>query len=95
VVIDSSALLAIFFGEPERDLFLKTIADANAKSLSVATVLETAMVLESRKGSLGGNQLDSFIMDANIRIIPVDVVCNLASRERLIACTVKADILPH
>jgi len=32
------------------------------------------MVLESRKGEIAGKQLDLFIRDAGIQIVPVDVV---------------------
>jgi ribonuclease VapC len=74
VIIDSSALLAIFLGEAERDQFLAAIIRASSRSISVANVLETTMVLESRKGEVAGKQLDLFIRDAGIQIIGVDVV---------------------
>lgn len=73
MVIDSSALLAIFLAEAERDQFLKAILNAHSKSISAATVLETAMVLESRKGEAAGKELDRFIEEADIQIVPVDI----------------------
>lgn len=74
MVIDSSALLAIFFHEPERDQFLNTIINTIDKSVSAAIILETAIVLESRRGPIVGKELDLFIADANIRIVAVDLV---------------------
>jgi ribonuclease VapC len=74
VVIDSSALLAIFLAEVERDQFLRIIVNASRKSLSVATVLETAIVLESRKGPLAGKELDRFIETAGIQTVAFDMV---------------------
>lgn len=73
MVIDSSALLAIFLAEAERDQFFKTIISTANKSVSVATVLETSMVLESRKGEVAGKELDLFISSANIQIVPADL----------------------
>lgn len=73
MVIDSSALLAIFLAEAERDQFFKAIISAANKSVSVATVLETSMVLESRKGEVAGKELDLFISSANIQIVPVNL----------------------
>lgn len=74
MVIDSSALLAILLAEPERDEFLKALIREPEKSISVATVFETAMVLESRKGNLAAKELDLFITDAGIQIVSVDVI---------------------
>lgn len=72
MVIDSSAFLAIFLAEVERDDFLRAIVQTPNKSVSAATVLETAIVLEARKGEAAGKELDLFIQDAGIRIVPVD-----------------------
>lgn len=73
MVIDSSAFLAIFLAEVERDDFLRAIVQTPNKSVSAATVLETAIVLEARKGEAAGKELDLFIQDAGIRIVPVDI----------------------
>lgn len=73
MVIDSSALVAIFFHEPERSQFLNVIINTPDKSISAAIVLETTIVLESRMGEIVGKELDLFIADAKIRIVPVDV----------------------
>lgn len=40
----------------------------------MANVLETAMVLESRKSQVASTQLDMWIREADVRIVAVDVV---------------------
>ena len=72
MVIDTSALAAIFFGEPERQKFLAAIAAADSRFISAASVLETGMVLEARQGEAAGREFDLFVVRANLQIIPVD-----------------------
>jgi ribonuclease VapC len=45
MVIDTSALAAIFFAEPERQVFLNAITAAESRLLSAASVLETGILL--------------------------------------------------
>ena len=72
MVIDTSALAAIFFGEPERQKFLSAITSAPTRMLSTATILETGIVLESRLGDAAGREFDLFVIRANLQIMPVD-----------------------
>jgi ribonuclease VapC len=72
MVIDTSALAAIFFFEPEREKFLKAIIADTAPLISAATVLETGMVLEGRQGESAGSEFDLFVVRANLQIVSVD-----------------------
>ena len=72
MVIDTSALAAIFFSEPERESFLKLIVSDPTPLISAATVLETGMVLESRQGEAAGREFDLFVIRANLQVVPVD-----------------------
>lgn len=72
MVIDSSALLAILQDEPERRMFIEAIEAADTRSLSVVSLVETALVLESRRGPEAGRALDAFIAKAGIELVPVD-----------------------
>ena len=72
MVIDTSALAAIFFGEPERQKFLTAIASAPTRMVSAATILETGIVLESRLGDAAGREFDLFVLRANLEIVPVN-----------------------
>lgn len=50
IVVDTSALAAIAFAEPEREVFLRAIQHADKALISTVTVLETRMVLHGRRG---------------------------------------------
>src|SRR6266446_8027895 len=72
VVIDTSALLAILLGEPERGKFLQLLSESEARLLSAANALETAMVVESHRGEAAGRELDLFLHRTKIEIVAVD-----------------------
>jgi len=72
MVIETSALLAILQREPERRSFLEAIESADLARMSVASFVETSIVIESRYGTEGLRDLDRFLSRANIEIIPVD-----------------------
>ena len=73
MVVDTSALLAILQDEPERRAFNEAIEAADSRSVSVATFVETSIVLEARFGAVGVRDLDLFIERAGIELINVDV----------------------
>jgi len=72
MVIDTSALLAIFLAEPERQRFLERIRNDGSRLLSAPNSLETAIVLEARRGEVAGRELDLFIHRLSIELVPVD-----------------------
>ena len=72
MVIDSSAVVAILLNEPERDSFNRAIEAAERRAMSVASFVETSMVIESRFGPEGIRDLDLFIAKARIELIAVD-----------------------
>ncbi len=72
VVIDTSALLAILLGEPERGKFLQLLSESETRLLSAANALETAIVVESRRGEAAGRELDLFLHRTKIEIVAVD-----------------------
>jgi ribonuclease VapC len=72
VVIDTSALLAIFLGEPERNQFLDRITQAETRLISAANVLETGIVLEARRGEAAGREFDLFLHQAKFDVVAVD-----------------------
>jgi ribonuclease VapC len=72
MVIDTSALLAIFLAEPERKPFLDLILQAETRLISAANALETGIVLEARRGESAGSEFDLFLIRANLQIVPVD-----------------------
>ena len=72
VVIDTSALLAILLGEPERGKFLQLLSESATRLLSAANALETAILVESRRGEAAGRELDLFLHRTKVEIVAVD-----------------------
>lgn len=72
MVIDTSALLAIFLAEPERKSFLESILQSETRMISAANVLETGIVLEARRGEAAGREFDLFVVRANLQVASVD-----------------------
>jgi ribonuclease VapC len=72
MLIDSSALLAILQSEPERRSFIEAIESADSVRISIASFVETSMVIETRYGAEGLRDLDRFLSRAAIELVPVD-----------------------
>lgn len=72
MVIDTSAVVAVFLAEPERKQFLDSILRAGKRLISAASVLETGIVLESKRGEAAGREFDLFLVRTNFEIVPVD-----------------------
>ncbi len=73
MVVGSSAVLAILQDEPERRSFNESIEAADSRRMSVASIVEVSIVIESRYGTEGLRDLDLWIDRAGIELIPVDV----------------------
>ena len=71
MIIDTSAILAIMFGEPDATRYEEAIAMAWPRRMSVAALLEATIVLESRGGTAAGHELDLFLETASIELVPV------------------------
>jgi len=72
MVIDTSALIAVLLLEHDALRFAEAIENTAPRLLSAANLLETSMVIETRKGEAGGRELDLFIYRAGIEIVAVD-----------------------
>ncbi len=70
MVIDTSALVAILLDEPEQELFAAAIAADPVRLVSAACVLETALVIESRRGESGGRELDLLLHRVKATVVP-------------------------
>ena len=69
MVVDTSALMAILLGEPEAENFIRALADDPKKLISAFNALESAIVIEAKKGEAGGRELDLLIHRARIEIV--------------------------
>jgi len=71
MVVDTSALAAIVFGEPERELFMELLTDIPAPAMSAVTWTESQIVIFSRIGDRGLRLFHDAVAAADIQTIPV------------------------
>jgi ribonuclease VapC len=72
VVVDTSALLAVLFAEPERQPALDAISDAGARWMSAFSYLEASIVARSRRGLAGRTILDGLLREFGVEIVALD-----------------------
>ena len=72
MIIDTSVLIAILFGEPEAEAFARALADDPKKLISSFNALETAIVVEAKKGEVGGRELDLLLHRAGIEVVALN-----------------------
>jgi ribonuclease VapC len=72
IVIDSSALLAVIFQEPEKQLFQQTIAAAERCVMSAVNAHETAIVLRLRHGKAAVDRFWEALRHSEIEIFAFD-----------------------
>jgi ribonuclease VapC len=72
MVIDTSAVIAVLLNESTAMRIAQAIEAGSPRLLSVANLLETSIVIESRKGEAGSRELDLFVYRASIEPIAVD-----------------------
>ncbi len=73
MILDTSALIAILFGEPEADDFTRLISDADRCLISAGSFLELSIVIERQTGPEVERQRDIFFRRAGIIVEPFTV----------------------
>lgn len=68
MIVDSSVLVAILFGEPDAAALVKGLMDEVRVRVSTATVLETALVVSPALGA----ELDQLIAELGLEVSPFD-----------------------
>lgn len=72
MVVDTSALVAIVFDEPERERFVARIALDAVRMVSAVTWVEASLVVLARKGPQGLDRLDRFLDQAAVERVSFD-----------------------
>jgi ribonuclease VapC len=73
IAVDSSALIAVIFGEADGESFHARIRDEPLLCMSAATLLECSIVAERERGGVGVARLDALVALYEIEIVPFDV----------------------
>jgi ribonuclease VapC len=82
MVVDTSALIAVLFGEPEEETFLRIMLRASGDGrVSAASVLETQIVARRRYGVAADKALDGLLHRTNIAAEPITLAQLAAARE--------------
>lgn len=71
MVVDTSAIVAILFDEPERQEFDRLIAQDGVRLISAVTRVEVVIVIEGRSRDIGRARLDRFFAYSGIEIVAV------------------------
>lgn len=70
IVADTSALVAIVFGEPEREAFVQVLERADRVLLSTVSVVEARMAVHGRRGQRAVVLLDDLIRLPMFELVP-------------------------
>ena len=71
MIIDTSALLAVLFAEPERGTFLDAMTSATTLTISAATYVEVGAWVDGRKEPVLSRDLDDLLTTLSIEIAPL------------------------
>ncbi|UVO51781.1 type II toxin-antitoxin system VapC family toxin [Sphingomonas sp. SUN019] len=74
MIVDTSALMAIILGEPERDLFIAILASADTLSISAGSWVELGAVIVRRQQHMLEHELLALRDDFEFGVEPVTVI---------------------
>lgn len=74
IVVDSSALIAVLFAEPERQAFEDVIAGSERCVISAVNAHETATALRLRHRPAAVGRFWQFLIDSEIEVVPFDMM---------------------
>jgi len=75
VVLDTSAVTAVVFGEPDAEMVLSVmLANAGDLQMSAGTAVEVGIVVEARQGSAATKDLGILVDRLGMATVPVDRV---------------------
>jgi ribonuclease VapC len=70
MILDSSAIVAIFFQESGYETLLQKIGDMEEVGIGVPTLVECGIVLSARIGQDARGLLSRFLEEANVALVP-------------------------
>jgi len=81
IVVDSSALLAIYFDEPEKASFSELLVSDDSPRIGAPNLVQASMVAEARNGEAGCRQLDRIVGNLGIDVVAFEAAHVHAARE--------------
>jgi ribonuclease VapC len=80
MILDSSAVLAMLFGEPEAAAFAAAAEEANERAISAASWLEAAMVADNRS-AVASAEFAGLMARLDLEIVPFTASQAMRARE--------------
>jgi ribonuclease VapC len=81
MIIDTSAMIAVLFDEPEMPAFARAMEAAARCRISAGSFLETSIVIDGRRDPIVSRRLDDLMHAAGIIVEPFDEKQALLARE--------------
>lgn len=69
MIVDSSAVIAVLFKEPEALAFATAIGGSASVAIAAPTLVETAIVAESRSGGAMRDRLDALLAELDLEVV--------------------------
>ena len=70
MTLDSSALIAILFAEPNHLELVDRILEADSARVGAPTLVETSIVFIARRGSGAGREVEELVKELGITVVP-------------------------
>ena len=81
MIVDTSALLAILFEEPEANAMMTAISTAPVRFVAAPTLVEASAVLYARKGAGGDVALDALLHRLSLITLDMNAVAAAFARD--------------
>lgn len=72
MILDTSAIVAVLFDEPDRDELRGKIDEATGVGVGAPTLFETEIVLVGRIGDSGRTLLKTFVESSDVGVVPFE-----------------------
>ena len=70
IVVDTSAIVAIAFGEPEREAFVRAIEQSDKALISAVSAVEARIVVHGRRGQRAVVLVDDLLLLPVFELVP-------------------------
>ena len=81
MIVDSSALIALMFREPEAERIVASLAEAKLVAIGAPTLAETAIVLAAKVGEASRAILSRLVEDLDLIVLPFTAAHGREARE--------------
>jgi|CXWL01.1.fsa_nt_gi ribonuclease VapC len=81
IVVDASALLAIYLSEPEREDCIQRIRNTTVAWMSPVNLWEALVRASVVNGASGAAEIENLVANLNIEIVPVDATIARAAAD--------------